>query len=226
MSILRASSRGLVAVLAAALAGACSQMGINPDADPSRTETAQESYAYCQQGATCVLKPMAMLVLNKENPSVNFDYRSWILYDPRPWPLGNRYVGLMNGSNDPVCEGYYLSLGININAPTKLSCFPRDAAASGTLRFHTLQQEGRFAGRSTGTGMFETDTETVLIVHGATPDENQHAPFKELWEKYGGLWQRSLGSAEASAKRIPDLPRLAKAGARRAPASASIGSSN
>lgn len=224
MPTLRSSIRGLVVALAAAGLGACSHLGVNPDADPSTTETAQESYAYCQQGATCVLKPLAMLVLNKQNPSVNFDYRSWILYDARAWPLGNRYVGLMNGSNDPVCEGYYLSLGVNINAPTALTCFPRGAGAKGTLRFHTLQQEGRFAGRSTGTGVFETDVETVMIVHGATPEENQKAPFKELWEKYGGLWQRELNGAEGTAKRIPDLPKLVKAGTRKAPASASIGS--
>jgi hypothetical protein len=224
MPTLRTSIRGLIVALAAAGLGACSHLGVDPAADPATTETAQESYAYCQQGATCVLKPMAMLVLNKDNPSVNFDYRSWILYDPRPWPLGNRYVALMNGSNDPVCEGYYLSLGINIKAPTTLTCFPREAGARGTLRFHTLQQEGPFAGRSTGTGLFETDVETVLIVHGATPEETQKASFKELWEKYGGLWQRPLNGAEASAKRIPDLPKLAKANNRKAPASASIGS--
>jgi len=216
--------RGFVAGVAAAGLGACAQMAGFPSADPSTSATAQESYAHCQQGATCVLKPMAMLVLNRENPSVNFDYRSWILYDSRPWPVGNRYVALMNGSNDPVCEGYYVSLGINMNAPTALTCFPREAQGKGTLRFHTLiQKEGPFAGRSTGTGVFETDVETVLIVHGATPEENQKASFKELWEKYGGLWQRQLDGAEASAKRIPDLPKLTKASTRRAPASASVG---
>jgi hypothetical protein len=222
----RTSLRVAFAALAAAGLGGCAQFaGFATGDDPSTSETAQDSYGYCQQGATCVLKPLAMLVLNKDNPSVNFDYRGWLLYDPRPWPLGNRYVAFMNGSNDPVCEGYYASLGINMNAPTALTCFPREAKGKGTLRFHTLlQREGPFAGRSTGTGLFETDVETVLIVHGATPEENQKAPFNELWDKYGGNWQRALTAAESGAKRIPDLPKLTKGATRKAPASASIGS--
>jgi hypothetical protein len=220
----RSVLRSLIAASALAGLGACAQLAELSAPDPAATQTAQESYDYCQQGATCILKPMAMLVLNKTNSSVNFDYRSWMLYDPRTFPLGQRYVALMNDANDPVCEGYYVSVGF-VNAPTVLSCFPREAYAKGTLRFHTAQQqEGPFTGKSTGTGVFETDKETVLIVHGATPEENRSASFKDIWDKYGGGWQREVTSAEASAKRIPDLPRLVRSNVRRTPVSASVGS--
>lgn len=203
------SIRRLVLVGALAALGGCAHFV--PPFDASTSESAQDSYAFCQQGATCILKPMAMLVLNKTNPAVNFDFRSWILYDPRPWPLGQRYVAFMNESNDPVCEGYYMSIGINVTAPIAMTCFPREAKGRGDMRFYSLQREGRFAGQSTGTGMIETATEVVLFAHGATPEENQKASFKELWEKYGGNILRPLSATEASAKRMPALPRLAKA---------------
>ena len=213
-----ASIRRLLFVGALAALGGCSY--VTPPFDASTSESAQESYSFCQQGATCVLKPMAMLVLNKTNPAVNFDFRSWILYDPRPWPVGQRYVAFMNESNDPVCEGYYLSIAVNVTAPMAMTCFPREAKGRGDFRFYSLQKEGRFAGKSTGTGLLETASETILFAHGATPEENQKASFKELWEKYGGPILRPVSTEEASAKRIPALPRLAKARPRSAPATA------
>ena len=192
---------------------------VEPPHEPATSVSAQDSYDFCQQGATCLLKPMAMVVLNKTDPAVSFDFRSWILYDPRPGALDQRYVALMNEVNDPVCEGYYTTISINITAPIAMTCFPREAKGRGTIRFHSLQMSGRFAGKSAGTGMLATSSETVLFVHGATPEENQQAPFKALWEKYGGNILRPLSAAEADLKRVRSLPRLAKA-RRQAPSTA------
>jgi hypothetical protein len=146
-----------------------------------------------------------MVSLDKRDPTVRFDFRSWILYDPRPSP-GQRYIALMNENNDPVCEGYYLSAVINTEAPLAMTCFRQGTRGRGDLRFHTLQQKGLFAGKSAGTGILETETETVLFVHGATAEETQRLPFKQLWEMYGGQRQREF--AESEAIRISSLPKL------------------
>lgn len=179
-------------------------VGCAPPFDASSSKTAQASYAHCQRGGkACILKPMTMLVLDKQNQSRDFKFDSWILYDPRPSP-GQHYLALMNEANQPVCEGYYLSLLLNSIAPIAMTCFEREGR--GDIRFDGLQKDGTFSGETTGTGVLTTDAETILFVHGATVEETRNSSFKYLWDKYGGRTERELGARESAAKRVASLP--------------------
>jgi hypothetical protein len=178
--------------------------GCTPPFDASSSKSAQTSYMQCQRGGkACVLKPMTMLVLDEQDPSRDFQFGSWILYDPRPAP-GQHYLALMNEANEPICEGYYLSLLINITAPIAMTCFEREGR--GKIRFDGLQKDGTFSGETTGTGFLNTNEETVLFVHGATAEEAKNSSFKYLWDKYGGRIERELGARESTVKRVASLP--------------------
>ena len=147
---------------------------------------------------------MAMLVLDDADPSLDFQFSTWILYDPRPSP-GQHYLALMNEANEPICEGYYLSLLLNSTAPIALSCFDRHGR--GKIRFDGLQKEGNFSGETSGTGFLSTNKETVLFVHGPTIEEAKNASFEYLWNKYGGRTERELGLRESAAKRVFSAPK-------------------
>jgi hypothetical protein len=194
-------TRGLTASAIALVIAGCA-----PPFDASSSKTAQTSFIYCQRGGkACVLKPMTMLVLDANDRSRDFEFASWILYDPRPSP-GQHYLAFMNEANEPVCEGYYLSLVLNTTAPIAMTCFEREGR--GKLRFDGLQTDGTFSGETTGTGILTTDRETILFIHGATVEETRGSPFAFLWDKYGGRAERELGRRESAANRVASLPRL------------------
>jgi hypothetical protein len=194
----RAARMSIVA--AATLVAGCA-----PPFDAASSKTAQISYEQCQRGGkACILKPMTMLVLDAQDPSRDFAFGSWILYDPRP-SLGQHYLAFMNEANEPVCDGYYLSLLLNSTAPIALKCFGHEGR--GKLRFGGLQKDGTFSGETTGTGSLTTDEETILFVHGTTIEEAKTSSFAYLWDKYGGRTERELGARETAARRVADLPK-------------------
>jgi hypothetical protein len=176
-----------------------------PPFEAGSSPTAQTSYSRCERGGkVCVLKPMALLVLDEPDPSRDFQLGNWILFDPHPGP-GQHYIAFMDEANEAVCEGFYTSFVLNARAPLAVTCGGGDQGR-GEIHFRGLQNDGPFSGETTGTGSIETDRATILFVHGVTPDEARHVAFDVLWEKYGGAAEPALKARAAHARRVASFP--------------------
>ena len=193
------------AQLAALCAVGLSVSACAPPFEAGSSPTAQTSYARCERGGkACVLKPMALLVLDRSDPGRDVQLGSWILFDPRPGP-GQHYIAFMDDANEPVCEGFYTSFVLNARAPLAMTCGGADQGR-GEIHFRGLQDDGPFSGETTGTGAIETARATILFVHGVTPDEARRAAFDALWEKYRGAAEPGLMARAATVRRAASFP--------------------
>lgn len=178
-----------------------------PPFEARTSETAQNSYSQCERGGkACVLKPMATLLLDDGDPGRDFQLSNWILIDPRETP-GQHYIAFMNEANEPVCEGYYTSYVLTGRAPLAMTCGNPAYQGRGEIHFWDRQEDGPFAGQTTGTGLIKTATATILFIHGVTSEEAQQASFAVLWRKYRGpTRQRELTDREIQARRVTSFP--------------------
>lgn len=194
-----------IAKLAALCAVGLALSACAPPFEAGSSPTAQNSYSHCERGGkACVLKPMALLALDNSDPSRDFLFGNWILFDPRPGP-GQHYIAFMNDANEPVCEGFYTSFVLNARAPLAMTCRGADQGR-GEIHFRGLQEDGPFSGETTGTGSIETGRATMLFVHGVTPEEARHAAFDVLWEKYRGAAEPALMARAAHVRRVASFP--------------------
>ncbi len=209
-AVLTLPLRGLVCLFAGLLLGGCTTM-LKPPYTPGESGSARASFDFCEQGASCTLTPMAMVLIDKVDPNRSYDFRSWMLYDTRDFPLGQRYVALMNESNDPICRGFYSWYGLNMSVPVAMTCFESTERGTGDFHFSGLQTHGPFKGKRNGAGVINLPSAKIYFVFGATPDETKTTAFDQLWNKYGGDYRQYLSANEVAAKRVTSVKRMDQA---------------